>query len=76
MVLRVDELLDLLDLQGSIRIGGDRCDDHRFVGRVRPGRGLCLDGKLHGGIMFSRCDLNLGVRDTDVNDDLPHTFNR
>jgi len=24
--------------------------------------------------MFSRCELNLGVRNTDVNDDLPRTF--
>jgi len=29
---------------------------------------------MGGGITLSRCDLNLSVRDTDVNDDLPRTF--
>jgi len=42
----VDELLDLLDLEDPIRIGGDGCDDERFVGRVRPVLCLRLDGKL------------------------------
>ena len=42
----VDELLDLLDLEDPIRIGGDSCDDHRFVGRVRSLLGRYLVGKL------------------------------
>ena len=42
----VDELLDLLDLEDPIRIGGDGCDDQRFVGGVRPVLGLRLVGKL------------------------------
>ena len=42
----VDKLLDLLDLQDSISIGVDGCDDHRFVGRVRSVLGLRLDSKL------------------------------
>ena len=42
----VDELLDLLDLEDPIRIGGDGCDDQRFVGGVRSVLGLRLVGKL------------------------------
>ena len=46
--LGVDELLDLLDLQGPAIVGNDVCDDHRFVGRLVPGIGLRLVGELWG----------------------------
>ena len=44
--LGVDELLNLLDLQGPIAVDGNGCDDNRFVGRLGPVAGLHLSGGL------------------------------
>ena len=42
----VDELLDLLDLQDPIRVGGDGCDENRLAGRIEPVFGRHLGGEL------------------------------
>lgn len=44
----VDELLDLLDLEGPVIVGNDVCDDYRFVGPINLDLGLYLAGKLWG----------------------------
>ena len=46
MGFRVDEHLDLLDLQAPVCIGDDLCDEYHFEANCRPGRGLRLMGDL------------------------------
>ena len=44
--LGVDELLDLLDLQDPIGVGGDGCDEDHLTGHGDSGCGRHLGGEL------------------------------
>jgi len=46
--VRVDELLDLLDLQAPVRIGDNVCNGDSFVSRIHPDFGLGFAGELWG----------------------------
>jgi hypothetical protein len=50
--LGVDEILDLLDLQGPIIVGNDGCDHNRFEGWIGPRSGRRLGGELQGRYHF------------------------
>lgn len=45
---RVDEFIDLLDLEGPVIVGNDICNGKRFVMQINPQCGLRLLGELWG----------------------------
>jgi len=67
--MRVDELLNLFDLQDPVFVDFNGCDEHRFIRRIRPCTGLHFVCELWGKYTLIACS-EVRVRDTDVNDHL------
>ena len=70
----VGELLDLDDLQASIFVGYDLCDEDHFANHFHPDRGVRLGGKLWGWMLSWDARSRSERLNANMNDDLSRNF--
>jgi len=58
--MRVDELLNLFDLQDPGFVDFNGCDEHRFIRRIRPCTGLYFVCELWGKYHVNRMQRGSG----------------